>query len=122
MSHERRTAMRMRGGWSLGLAVAALAGLTAGCFVEITHVKDARAAFAEARLEARRYQGRPGPAHNVNVLVYDPSDGELVRVSVPMWLVRKLARHQDGFDLGDDETGRKIRRHLRVEDIEKAGL
>src|SRR5262245_52198430 len=110
---------RGRVGRALGLLVAGAAALTAGCLVEIDRVGDPRPAFAEARREAQRYQGRPGPAHHVNVLVYDRSDGELVRVSVPMWLVRKVARHEDGFDLGSGSAEEKIRRHVRWEDLEK---
>lgn len=110
-----------------GAAVALLTGLTSGCLVEIDKVADPRASFAEARREAARFQGRPGPAHQVNVLVYDQSEGQLVRVSVPMWLARKIAHNEDGadFDLGGDEgavAGRKVKQHVRFEDLEKAGL
>jgi len=105
------------------------AGLTAGCLVEINHVADPRPAFEQARREAARFQGRPGPAHNVNVLVYDREDGQLVRVSVPMWLARKAARtamrdkDEQDFDLDvDGRAERKLRRHVRLEDLEKAGL
>ena len=79
MSRARRLA---------GAAVVLLAGLTSGCLVEIDRVADPGAAFAQARHEAARFQGRPGPAHQVNVLVYGHDDGQLVRVSVPMWLAR----------------------------------
>jgi hypothetical protein len=105
------------------------AGLTAGCLVEINHVADPGPAFEQARREAARYQGRPGPAHHVNVLVYDHDDGQLVRVSVPMWLARKAARtalrDKDEMDLDLDADGRaerKLRRHVRLEDLERAGL
>ena len=103
--------------------LALLAGLTAGCLVEIDRVADPGPAFGQARREAARYQGRPGPAHYVNVLVYDHDEGQLVRVSVPMWLARKVARDKDGFDLsGDGRAEQKVRRHLRFEDLERAGL
>lgn len=106
----------------LGVAAALLAGLTSGCLVEIDHVADAGAAFAEARREAARYQGRRGPAHQVNVLVYDEGDRQLVRVSVPMWLARKFAKHEEGFDisLGDAGAEDAVKRHVRFSDIEKA--
>jgi hypothetical protein len=105
-------------------ATALLAGLTAGCLVEIDRVADPGPAFAQARREAARYQGRSGPAHYVNVLVYDHDEGQLVRVSVPMWLARKVARDKDGLDLdlGDGRAERTVRRHLRFEDLERAGL
>src|SRR2546422_2855801 len=59
-----------------------------------------------------------------NVLVYDHDEGQLVRVSVPMWLARKVARDKDGLDLdlGDGRAERTVRRHLRFEDLERAGL
>ena len=105
------------------LILAAL--LQAGCFVEVKHVADADKAFGEARAEALRYQGRPGPAHQLNVLTFDAEEGELVRVSVPMWLARKAAGHLD-LDTGDDgpegEAVRRVKRRVRLEDIEKAGL
>jgi hypothetical protein len=104
----------------LGVAV-----LSVGCFVEVSHVADARAAFQTARAEAARYQGQPGPGRELNVLAYDGREGELVKVSLPLWLVRKLDREGREFEL-DGEGGRlqeRLRRHhLRLSDIEKAGL
>jgi hypothetical protein len=104
----------------------AAATLAAGCSiaVQIDSVKDPRAAFREARREAERYQGRPGPAHEVHVLVFDPDERQLVRVTAPMWLVRKLGNR---IDLDDNtrsgaHAAETVRRHVRVEDIEKAGL
>jgi hypothetical protein len=87
--------------------------LQAGCLVHVERVDDptATAAFRTARAEALQYQGRPGPARQLNVLVYDPGDKEMVRVSVPMWLARKAAGRVD-WDA----------RRLRLEDIERAGL
>jgi hypothetical protein len=116
MSRARRLA---------GAATVLLAGLTSGCLVEIDRVADPGAAFAQARREAEHFQGRPGPAHHVNVLVYAHDDGQLVRVSVPMWLARKVARHEGNFDVdrgGDGRAEEKVKRHVRLEDIEKAGL
>jgi hypothetical protein len=112
---------KARGG---ALLVAGL--LVSGCLVQITHVRDPQPIFREARAEASRYVGRPGPARQVNVLVWSPDDGELVRVSVPMWLVRRASRHADWDEIdvdGDDEHVKRIlKRRLRVEEIEKAGL
>ncbi len=108
-----------------GAAVVLLAGLSSACLVEIDRVADPGAAFEQARREAARFQGRPGPAHHVNVLVYDQGDGQLVRVCVPMWLARRIARHEGGdFDVdpGEGRAEEKVKRHVRLEDIEKAGL
>ena len=110
------------------LAVAILGGLLGtGCFVSVTHVSNPSAAFAEARAEAARFAGRPGPARSLQVLVYDPGDRELVRVSLPMWLVRKL-EHEVDLDDGDwdDQGGDKVRHALRgrisLRDLEKSAL
>jgi hypothetical protein len=102
--------------------VAALAGVQLGCLVEVTTVSDAAGAFRSARAEAARYQGRPGPAHHLNVLVYDPGDRELVRVSLPFWLAKKCQGHIDWNDDHGDRVARRVGRHVRLEDLEKAGL
>jgi hypothetical protein len=110
------------------LAVAILGGLLAtGCFVSVTHVSNPSAAFEEARREAARVAGRPGPARSLQVLVYDPGDRELVRVSLPMWLVRKLEHEVDLDDEDwDGEGGDKVRHALRgrlsLRDLEKSAL
>ncbi len=110
------------------LAVAVLGGLLAtGCFVSVSHVSNPSAAFEEARREAARVTGRPGPARSLQVLVYDPGDRELVRVSLPMWLVRKLDHEVDWDDEDwDAEGGDKVRHALRgrltLRDLEKSAL
>jgi hypothetical protein len=105
--------------------IVAAAVLAAGCLVEIQKVTDPGPAFARARAEAARVQGRPGPPGSLHVLVWDRGEEKLVRVSVPMWLVRKAAEHDDtDLDFDDDsgEVARHVRPHLRWKDVEKAGL
>jgi hypothetical protein len=110
------------------LAIILAAAGQAACLVQITRVKDARPVLEQARREAERYQGRRGPAHELNVLVWNPHEGQLVRVSMPMWLVRTVDRRVDweketGWDDGErGRAARRVRRHVRLEDIEKAGL
>lgn len=110
------------------LAIILAAASQAACLVQITRVKDARPVLEQARREAERYQGRRGPAHELNVLVWNPREGQLVRVSMPMWLVRTVERRVDwekevgGDDDERDRVARRVRRHVRLEDIEKAGL
>ena len=112
------------------ILMAALAAiLETGCIVQITKVADPRPIFQQARLEAGRYAGKPGRASEVNVLVYERDEGQLIRVSVPIWLVRKMERHVDwddaGVDIDDDDAEhvrRVLKRRLRMEDIEKPGL
>lgn len=106
-----------------------LAGLAlSGCLVQIEHVRDPRPHFEAARREAARLQGRQGPAKELNVLVYDASDEKLVRVSIPMWLARKIESKVDwdkevDFDWDDkDRVRRSVRRHVNLKEIEKAGL
>jgi hypothetical protein len=109
------------------LMVAMAALLETGCIVQITKVADPRPIFQQARLEAERYAGRPGRARQVNVLVYEPDKGQLIRVSVPIWLVKKMEHHMDWDEIDvDDEDAdhvkRVLKRRIRLEDIEKAGL
>jgi hypothetical protein len=108
------------------LALATLALLQAACLVEIHHVREADAAFRAAREEVAREQGRPGRPHRLNVLVFDPSDGELVKVSMPLWLARKVQGHihwQDDDGGGDttDRVARRLARRVTVDDLAKAG-
>lgn len=112
-------------GRSAAAGLALLAVLQAGCLVEIHHVRDAEAAFRSARAEVERDQGRHGRAHRLNVLVFDPGDGELVRVSLPMWLARKVQGriHWGEAPAGDrdDRLERRLASHLHVEDLAAAG-
>jgi hypothetical protein len=117
-----------RGRLAMG-GVALLATLQAGCFVSIRHVEDAHAAFRAARAEAERYQDRPGPARRINVLVFDPGERKLVRVSLPLWLARKIEGHIDLGDVGEEggralerSVGRRIARRIHVDDLDDAGL
>jgi hypothetical protein len=108
------------------LMVALAALLETGCIVQVTKVADPRPIFQQARLEAARHAGRPGRAREVNVLVFDPGEGQLTRVSLPIWLVKKMEHHVDWDDIDVDDDAEDVRRvlkrRIRVEDIEKAGL
>jgi hypothetical protein len=140
----------MRRARQLGLVVAALSLGEAACLVQISHVADPRPIFSAARVEAERLTGRPGRARELNVLVWNRDDGELVRVSLPIWIVRKAERRIDwrGRDWDGESNGglggaerppaqraregftperakdhaRNALRRVRLEDIEKAGL
>jgi hypothetical protein len=110
----------------LSLAFAAI--LETGCLVSIDHVEDPTAAFDAARREAARFAGKKGPAHHVNVLVWNGHDREMVKVSVPMWLARKLENasadweHEGDGDDSERRAARRVKRHLSLKDLEKAGL
>jgi hypothetical protein len=121
-----RGGVKVRGRLAAG-GLAVLALLPCACLVSIRHVADAQGEFLEARAEAERYQGRPGPAHRINLLVFDPEERKLVRLSLPIWLAGKIAGH---IDLGGEEGGRALERsvgramarRIRVEDLDDAGL
>jgi len=109
------------------LCIAAVSLGQAACLVEITHVSDPSPIFDAARMEAERLTGQKGRAHELNVLVWSRHDRQLVRVAVPMWLLRKAQNHVDweGADLGPDSARDSVRHALkgiRLEDIESAGL
>jgi hypothetical protein len=93
--------------------------LVGGCLVEIHHTEDPGPAFAQARAEADRLQGKAGHPHKVNVLVFDRGERKLVHVCVPLWLARKFAKDGE-IDLG--EWNEHTSRRLRLRDLEEAGL
>ena len=94
--------------------------LGAGCLVEVEKTSDPGPAFAEARREAARLQGRPGPPETLEVLVYDRKDGELVRVSVSLSVVETMGDEDIELDLGEDAE--ELRRRIRVSDLGNAPL
>lgn len=109
----------------------ALAG--AGCFVNVTHVENPDRYFDEARRLAGEVAGKEGPARELRVLVYDPDDRKLVRVELPLGLVRRLSRDAEfdwDFDdhdfcrsssRGCSEARRKLRK-FRGRDLDKLPL
>ena len=108
----------MRPVWRFGVIAATV--LSTGCLVETERVSDPGPAFAEARREAARVEGRPGPPSSLQILVYDREDGELVRASVPMWIVEKMGDEEIDMDLG--EEAKRIRHDIRASDLKDAPL
>ncbi len=113
-------------------AMIGLLGLmTSGCLVNISTVSNPERYFEEARRNAASVAGKPGPAKELRVLVYDADDRKLVRVEVPLSLVMRLAENEfDGdFDLdfcksgghGCSEARRKLRK-FKGSDLEKLPL
>jgi hypothetical protein len=112
---------------------AALAFTTFGCLVNVSHVSNPDRYFEEARRSAGAVAGRPGPAKELRVLVYDADERKLVRVEVPLGLVLRLAENEEfdwDFDdhdfchsgsRGCSEARRKLRK-LRGRDLEKLPL
>jgi hypothetical protein len=94
-----------------GLALLALS-LTACISVRTeSGIRNADLQFERAYAEIARIEGtRGGEAsrpHRLYVLVHDAEEGELVRVSVPMWLV------DAGLSLGADASGGEHGRSAR---------
>lgn len=97
----------------------------AGCLrVEVSRTSDPGPAFAVARREAMRFQGRKGPARELSAVIWSADEKQLVRARVPMWLVRKFAHDRDnahesreGGAWEDRLAGR-----LSVRDLDRAGL
>jgi hypothetical protein len=112
-----------------GVGVVLAAVLSSGCLVKIHKVEraaEAAAAFQEARAEIARIQDTAGPAHQLHVLVYDPEDREMVRVTLPLWLARKFEGRVDWDEEldGDDDAervARRVRKHVSLKDLEKMG-
>jgi hypothetical protein len=103
------------------LAVVAATLLGAACLVDVEEVSDPGPAFAQARREAARLEGRAGPPHSLQVLVYDRKDGQLVRASLPMWIVDRIDDDEIDIDL-DDEIAERVRHHLRLSELKDAPL
>jgi hypothetical protein len=109
----------------VALGLGALLGT--GCFVDVSHVSDPEPAFRKARAEAEGLAGRKGPARSLQVLVYDPAEHELVRVSVPMWIARRIEKESswDEIDVDDqdgDRALRALRGRLSLQDLERSAL
>jgi hypothetical protein len=88
--------------WAATLALVLLA--LSGCIGVQIHrgVRDPEAYFERAEREiarlARLREDRPGRVHRLHVLAYDRRDGELVRVSVPLWMAElavDIGEHAD---------------------------
>jgi len=111
----------MRSGATPALALAV--SMTVGCLagVEIEEVSDPAPAFAEARARASRVAGHTGPAGRLKVLVYDRAEGQLVRVSLPMWVVERAGDEEIDLDV-DHETVERVRSRLRLSDLGEAPL
>jgi hypothetical protein len=136
--------------------LAALGGLSSGCLVlvQTATVKNPAAAFGEAHERVARLEGRRGRARTLNALVWKRQDRQLVRVEVPLWLVRQVAgrvdwtdqpgeparegaklepasaeptdaapaRNEGGRKEFSEDVARSIQRHVRLQDLERAGL
>ena len=115
--------------------IGALAFTSVGCLVNVTRVSNPDRYFDEARRAAAAVAGKEGPARELRVLVYEPDERKLVRVEVPLGLVRRLA--SDGefdwdFDFDEDDfcgrpsrgcnEARKRLRKFRGRDLDKLPL
>ena len=92
------------GSWIRLLAITGLALIMTGCFglhIE-SGVHDPEAYFARAQREIERLgeygPGRHHRAHTLCLLVYDRGERQVVRLSVPIWIV------EAGLDAGMRES------------------
>lgn len=95
-----RTALTVGGPILLSLVLAACVGVRID-----RDVADPDAAFARAEgqigaLESG-HPGRAGHAHKLYLMAYDGDDRELVRISVPLWLVDVCLDLAEGSDHAD---------------------
>ena len=72
----------------------------------------------------RAHTDRPAPAHatipnDLHLLAFDPSDGRIVRFSIPFWLLRRRPRNAT-IDLNGNRMDLEDLR-LTVEDLERYG-
>src|SRR5215475_4289719 len=100
---NRRSLVRL-GGLG-GLALASLLTLP-GCWIWVDHHPRAvERTFDQAFDQVSRIQALPasdrGKPHKVRLLIYEQDEDELINLSVPLWLVRRVARHE----IAADETG-----------------
>ena len=115
--------------------VGALALTTTGCLVNVTHVSNPDRYFEEARRSANSVAGQEGPAHELRVLVYSADERKLVRVELPLGLIRRLSEGGDfnwDFDFDDHDychsgsracaDARRKLRKFRGKDLEKLPL
>ena len=114
--------------------IGTLAFTSIGCLVNVTHVSNPDRFFEEARRSAAALAGKEGPARELRVLVYEPDERKLVRVEVPLGLVRRLAGDGEfdwDFDFDNDFCGkpsrgcneaRKRLRKFRGRDLDKLPL
>ena len=115
--------------------IGTLAFTSIGCLVNVTHVSNPDRFFEEARRSAAALAGKEGPARELRVLVYEPDERKLVRVEVPLGLVRRLAGDGEfdwDFDFDNDDfcgkpsrgcnEARKRLRKFRGRDLDKLPL
>lgn len=79
-----------------------------GCFcVEVKQdVRNPNKYFREAFRKIdnlhRMYPERRGPVSTINVLVYERSEQQLIRVAAPMWIIDEGMQYRDTYDIDTD--------------------
>jgi len=90
------------------MAALLLLAATAGCYVWVDREpasldrSRSRAQAKVAKIESRPAAKR-GKAHSLKLWVYDREDDELVKASVPIWIVKKIMAHAGEAEPGDEE-------------------
>ncbi|HZE89485.1 MAG TPA: hypothetical protein VE404_08060 [Verrucomicrobiae bacterium] len=104
----------------IGACAIAAAAATAGCgfWVERSPGNiETRYESAWARVEKieRLPVEERGQAHAVHVWVYDAGEDRLITASVPLWLVRKVAKHSLDEDLSVGDA--PLQPKVKIEDL-----
>lgn len=88
--------------------IAVVAAATAGCGFWVERAPgDLGPRYQSAWAKVERIERIPvekrGRAHSVHVWAYDAGEDKLITASVPLWLVRKIAKHSfdDDLEIGD---------------------
>lgn len=82
--------------------------LLSGCFcVEVkNNVRNPDKYFNEAHRQInrlhRQYPDRRGPVSTINVLVYEKSERQLIRVEAPLWIIDAGMDYCDTYDIDTD--------------------
>jgi len=88
-------------------ALSAAVILGSGCYVWVDR-EPAGLERSRRRAQARveKIESRPeekrGDPHSLKIWVYDRSDDQLVKASIPLWIVKKILAHAEADESEDD--------------------
>jgi hypothetical protein len=100
--------------------------LLPGCWAWVdSHPKNVEGAFRAALQQVDRIQSTPaaerGKPRTLRVLAYEQDDDELVKLSVPLWLVRKVAQHAVDSEEASRDLEQIARHGVTIDQILSGG-
>jgi len=107
---------------ALGAVLAALSIASSGCYLWVDRAptnleRSRRRAQAKVERLESRPAGERGKPHSLKLWAYDRGDDQLVKLSVPIWVVKKIAAHVEK-DEDEGATEDDLQRyHIKVEDV-----